>query len=144
MAERLWDEYEVDIGPAETTPPAETEDALALVVENRLFRHRTRLGERRFILSVADMYMDAVDGLWPDHLAMLQDVALSIALSAQSHAAALTQFAQESLEARNELRFEVADAVISSLLRSEYVEPSADSEENRIERLPSELSDLIT
>ncbi len=143
-AERLWDECEVDIGSAETTSPTQAEDALALVVEDRLFRHRTRLGERRFTLAIADMYMDALDGLWPDRLAALQDIALSIALSSQSHAAALTQFARESLAAGNELRFEVADTVISSLLKSEYVEPAADSEENRIERLPSELSDLIT
>ena len=90
------------------------------------------------------MYLDVLDGLWPDHLAMLQDIAMSIALSAQSHAAALTQFAEQALVAGRELRNSAANAVISDLLNSESVQPSPDFDENRIERLPSQLSDLIT
>jgi preprotein translocase subunit SecA len=144
IAESLWDEYEIDIGSADLNSPAQAKDALTLLVEDRLFRHRTRLGDRRFALSVSDLYLDALDGLWPDHLAALQDIALSIAISAESHAAALIQFAEEALAARSKLRTEVAEAVISSLLNSEYIEPTADSSENRTERLPSELSDLIT
>ena len=144
VAESLWDEYEIDIGSADLNSPAQAEESLTLLVEDRLFRHRTKLGDRRFTLSVSDLYLDAVDELWPDHLAALQDIALSIALGAESHAAALTQFAEETLVARSKLREEVADAVISSLLNSEYIEPPGDSEENQIEQLPSELSDLIT
>ncbi len=144
VAESLWDEYEIDIGSAELNSPAQAEDALTLLVEDRLFRHRTRLGDRRFALSVSDLYLDALDGLWPGHLAALQDIALSIALSAESHAAALTQFAEQALTARRELRHEAGNAVISSFLNSERVEPATDSAENQPERLPSELSDLIT
>ena len=144
VAESLWDEYEIDIGSADLNSPAQAKDTLALLVEDRIFRHRTRLGDRRFILLVSGMYLDALDATWPDHLAALQDTALSIALSAQSHAAALTQFAEEALASRSELRAEVAGAVISSLLKSEYIEPPSDSGENQTERLPSELSDLIT
>ena len=144
VAESLWDEYEIDIGSAELNSPAQAEDALTLLVEDRLFRHRTRLGDRRFALSVSDLYLDALDGLWPDHLAALQDIALSIAISAESHAAALTQFAEQALTARRELRHEAGNAVISSFLNSERVEPATDSAENQPERLPSELSDLIT
>ena len=144
VAESLWDEYAMDIGSAETTSPAQAKEELTLLIEGRLFRHRTRLGERRFTLAVSDMYLDALDGLWPDHLAALQDIAMSIALSAQSHAAALTQFAEQALSERRELRNAAANAVISDLLNSESVQPTPDFDENRIERLPSQLSDLIT
>ena len=144
VAESLWDRYEIDIGSADLNSPAQSEDALTLLVEDRIFQHRTRLGERRFALSVSDLYLDALDGLWPDHLAALQDIALSIALGAESRAAALTQFAEAALTARHELRDEAGDAVISSLLDSEYIESVIDSAENQTERLPSKLSSLIT
>ncbi len=143
VAESLWDEYRIDIGSAETTSPAQAKDTLTLLVEDRLFQHRTRLGERRFILATADMYLDALDGLWPGHLAALQDIALSIAISAQSHAAALTQFAAQAQSARSELRHNAAGMALSFLLNSESVEPSLDFDENQAEPLPSELSQLI-
>ena len=144
VAESLWDEYEIDIGSAELNSPAQARDTLTLLVEDRLFRHRIRLGERRFTLSVSDLYLDALDGLWPDHLAALQDIALSIGMGTESHAAALIQFAERTEAARDEMRAGASDEVMSSLLNSEYLEPSDDSEENQTERLPGELSDLIT
>ena len=144
VAEPLWDEYEIDIGSADLNSPAQAKDALTLLVEDRLFQHRTRLGERRFTLSVSDLYLDALDGLWPDHLAALQDMALSIALSAESHAAALIQFAERTEAAREGMRAAAADEVISSLLNLDYLEPATDSDEIQIEQLPGELSDLIT
>ena len=144
VAESLWDEYEIDIGSADLNSPAQAKAALTLLVEDRIFRHRTRLGDRRFTLSVSDLYLDALDGLWPDHLSTLQDIALSIAISAESHAAALVHFVEEALTARRELRDETCDTVISSLLNSEYIEPPDDLEKNQIEQLPGELSDLIT
>ena len=144
IAESLWNDHGIDIGPANRTAPAEATETLTLYVENILFQHRTRLGDRRFILSVSDMYLEAFDSLWPDHLAALQDIALSIALGALSHAAALTQFAEEALAARVELRRAAADSVIASLLDSEHIEPPPDFDENQTEQLPSELSQLIT
>ena len=144
VAESLWDWYEIDIGSAELNSPAQAEDTLTLFVEDRLFRHRTRLGERRFMLSVSDLYLDALDGLWPDHLVSLQDIALSIALGAESHAAALIQFAERAEAAMDGVRAGAADEVISSLLNSEHLEPATDSDEIQTEQLPSELSDLIT
>ena len=144
VAESLWDEYEMYIGSAELNSPTQAEDALTLLVEDRLFRHRARLGERRFMLSVSDLYLDALDGLWPDHLAKLQDIGLSIALGAESHAAALIQFSERAEAARDGMWAGAADEVISSLLNSEYLEPAIDSDEIQTERLPSELSDLIT
>ncbi len=144
VAESLWDEYEIDIGSADLNSPAQAKDALSLLVEDRLFRHRTRLGDRRFALSVSDLYLDAVDVLWPDHLSALQDIALSIAISAESHAAALIQFAERTEAVRDGMWADAADEVISSLLNSEYLEPPGDSEENQVEQLPGELYDLIT
>lgn len=144
VAESLWDEYEIDIGSADLNSPAQAEESLTLLVEDRLFRHRTRLGDRRFMLSVSDLYLDALDALWPDHLAALQDIALSIAISAESHAAALTQFAERTDTARDGMRAEAANEVISVLLRSGYIEPPDDSAESQTEQLPGELSDLIT
>lgn len=144
VAESLWDECKIDIGPADLNSPTHVQDALTFLVEDRLFQHRTRLGERRFALSVSDLYLDALDRLWPDHLAALQDIALSIALGAESPPAALIQFAERTEDARDGMRAEAADEVISSMLNSEYLEPATDSAEIQTERLPSELSGLIT
>lgn len=144
VAESLWDEYEIDIGSADLNSPVQAKAALTLLVEDRIFRHRTRLGDRRFALSISDLYLDAIDGLWPDHLSALQDIALSIAISAESHAAALIQFAERTEAVRDGMRADAADEVISSLLNSEYLEPPGDSEENQVEQLPGELYDLIT
>ena len=144
VAESLWNEYEIDIGSAELNSPAQARDTLTLLIEGRLFQHRTRLGERRFMLSVSDLYLDALDRLWPDHLAALQDIALSIELGAESRAAALIQFAERTEAARNGMRAEAADEAISSLLNSEYIKQATDTDEFQIEKLPSELSDLIT
>ena len=144
VAEPLWDEYEIDMGSADLNSPAQAEAALTLLVEDRLFQHRTRLGERRFMLSVSELYLDALDVLWPDHLVALQNIALSIAMGAESHAAALLQFVERAEAARDGMRAEAADEVISSLLNSEYLQPANDSDEIQAEQLPSELSDLIT
>ena len=144
VAESLWREHRIDLGPARLTSPAEATDALAGHVEVRVFIHRTRLGDRRFYITVSDMYLEALDAMWPDHLASIQDIALSIAMTAESHAAALTQFSGQALAARSNLRNSAADTTINSLLNSEYIEPPEDSDEIQIERLPSELSDLIT
>ncbi len=144
VADSLWDTYRIDLGSANLTSPAEAADTLANHVEGRVFSHRTRLGDKHFHISVSDMYLDALDVLWPDHLASLQDIALSFAMTAESHAAALTQFSEQALAARSRLRAAAADTVINSLLNSEYIEPPEDLDENRIEQLPSELSDLIT
>ena len=144
VADRLWDEYQIDIGAPEFASPNQAADLIESCVDNRLFQHRTRLGDRRFALTVSDMYLDAFGSLWPDHLSSLQDIALSIMSNAESRAAALIQFAEEAIAARSKLRATAADAVIASLLNSEYIEPPSDLEENEVERLPSELSDLIT
>ena len=144
VAESLWNEYRIDIGSADHTSPAEAADILTHEVENRLFRHRTRLGDRRFIFAASDMYLDALDALWPDHLAALQDIALSLAMTAQSHAAALIQFGEQALVARSELRNATASAVIDSLLNSDYIESPTDLDDDQTEQLPSQLSDLIT
>ena len=144
VAESLWNEYRIDLGSAYLTSPAEAVRTLARHVEDRVFSHRTRLGDRRFHISVSDMYLDALDALWPDHLASLQDIALSFAMTAESRAAALTQFSEQALAARPTLRNAAADTVINSLLNSECIKPPKDFDENQIEQLPSELSDLIT
>ena len=144
VAESLWNECQIDIGSADYTSPTEAADILTREVENGIFRHRTRLGDRRFIFAASDMYLDALDALWPDHLAALQDIALSIALGAESHAAALIQFGEQALVARSELRNATASAVIDSLLNSDYIESPTDLDDNQTEQLPSQLSDLIT
>ena len=144
VAQSLWDAHRIDLGSADLTSPAEAAHTLAHHVEDRVFKHRTRLGDRRFYISVSDMYLEALDALWPDHLASLQDIALSLAMTAESHAAALTQFSEQALAARSGLRDTAANIVISSLLNAEYIEPPKDLGENGIEQLPSELSDLIT
>ena len=144
VAESLWNEYWIDIGSSDHTSPAEAAEFLTHQVESALFQHRTRLGDRRFTISVSDMYLDALDTLWPDHLAALQDIALSIALGAESHAVALIQFGEQALVARSELRNATASAVIDSLLNSDYIEPPTDLDDNQTEQLPSQLSDLIT
>lgn len=144
VAESLWNEYRIDLGSADLTSPAEAADTLAHHVEDRVFSHRTRLGDRRFHIAVSDMRLDALDALWPDHLASLQNIALSFAMTAESQAAALTRFSEQALTARPTLRNAAADTVINSLLNSECIEPPEDLDENQIEQLPSELSDLIT
>ena len=144
LADRLWDEYQIDIGSPELTSPNQAENLIASCIESRLFERRTRLGDRRFALTVSDMYLDAFSSLWPDHLSALQNIALSIMSNAESRAAALIQFAEEATVARYELRAAAANIVIASLLASEYLDPPSDLEENEVERLPSELSDLIT
>ena len=144
VAESLWDEYRIDLGSASLTSPAEAARTLAHHVEDRVFRHRTKFGDRRFYISISDMYLEALDALWPDHLASLQDIALSLAMTAESHAAAVTQLSEQAMAARTGLRSAAAETVINSLLDSERIEPPKDLDENRIEQLPSELSDLIT
>ena len=144
VAESLWNGRSIDLGSAELTSPTEAARILSNQVEYRVFRHRTKLGDRRFHISVSDMYLEALDALWPDHLASLQDIALSLAMTVDSHAAALTQFSEQALAARTTLRNTAADTVIDSLLDSKRIDPPEDSDENQIEQLPGELSDLIT
>ncbi len=144
VADRLWDEYWIDIGSPELASPNQAADLIMSCVENRLFEHRTRLGDRRFALMASDMYLDAFSGLWPSHLSALQDIALSIMSNAESRAAALIQFADEAIVARAELRAAAADAVMASLLNSEHLDSPSDLEESGVERLPNRLSDLIT
>ena len=143
VAESLWVEHGLDLGGEYALSPSEAVDALGRLVEGRLFALRSKLGARRFEAEASRAYLESLDSLWPDHLATLQDMALSIAMGASSRSAAVAQFAEEARAFRSEMRSAAADGVIGGMLDSERSEPPPDSGDDGIERLPSQLSRLI-
>ena len=143
MAESLWAEHGLDLGGEYALSPSEAVDTLGRLVEGRLFALRSKLGARRFEAESSRAYLESLDSLWPDHLATLQDMALSIAMGASSRSAAVAQFAEEARAFRPELWSAAADGVIGEMLDSERSEPPPDSGDDGIERLPSQLSRLI-
>ena len=143
VAESLWEEYGLDLGAKYALSPSEVTDTLGRLVEGRLFALRSKLGARRFEAEASRAYLESLDSLWPDHLATLQDMALSIAMGASSRSAAIAQFAEEARAFRSKLRSAAADGVIADMLDSERSETPPDSGEDGIVRLPSQLSRLI-
>ncbi len=140
----LEDDFGIPLpGPAELTP-AEVIEILDREVEARLFHHRTIFGPKAFGRRLSELFLNAVDERWPDHLALLQDMALSISLGAYSHAAAMTRFSEEARTAGAELRAMAADSVIDSLVADSEIGGTSIVDVGPVEELPIELCKLLT
>ncbi len=134
----------IDLGWASGLTPADVIDILNDEIDSRLFAHRSQLGPRGLSRMARDIFLAAVDETWPAHLETLHEMAVSIALGAVSVQSAVTQFAEEALRERTELRSAVVDSAWGEILRSPGVESAPSSEIAGVERLPAKLSSLIT
>ena len=93
---------------------------------------------------IGDLFLGAVDEMWPDHLETLHEMALSIVLGAVSVESAVAMFSEEALKERTKLRSGAADAAWEEILRAQGVGSAPDSEIDEVERLPRKLSSLLT
>ena len=93
---------------------------------------------------MCDLFLGAVDEMWPAHLETLHEMAVSIALGAVSVESAVTQLSEEALRERTKLRRAAADTTWAEILRSPGLESVPDSEIDAVERLPGKLSSLLT
>ena len=134
----------IDIGWASGLTPADVVELLNEEIDSQLFRHRSRLGPKGLSRLVCDLFLGAVDEMWPAHLETLHEMAVSIALGAVSVESAVTQFAEEVLRERTKLRRAAADTTWAEILRSPGLESVPDSEIDAVERLPRKLSSLLT
>ena len=144
VADELWSDHGIDTGADIDLTPAEVRDLLADEVKLRLFTHRDRLGPRRFGHILSRMYLEAADDLWPVRLGDLHNMALSNALGASSRRAAVAHFAEEIEYSRPEFWARVDDMVLGSLMTNNHIDMRLDMRDNQIERLPIELSNLVT
>ena len=134
----------IDLGWASELTPADVVEILNEEVDSRLFKHRSRLGPKGFSRLAGDLFLGTVDEMWPGHLEMLHEMAVSIALGAVSVESAVAMLAEEALKERTKLRSAAADAVWEEVLRSTTTESSVNSEIEEVERLPGKLSSLLT
>ena len=134
----------IDLGWASMITPADVVEILNEEIDARLFRHRSRLGPKGVTRLIGDLFLGAVDEMWPDHLETLHEMALSIVLAAVSVESAVAMFSEEALKERTNLRSGAADAAWEEILRAQGVGSAPDSEIDEVERLPRKLSSLLT
>ena len=134
----------IDVGWASGLIPADVVEILNEEIDVRLFRHRSRLGPKGLSRLAGDLFLGAVDEMWPAHLETLHEMAVSIALGATSVESAVTQLSEEALRDRVKLRNTAADAAWEEILRAPGVGSAQDSEIDQVERLPRKLSSLLT
>ena len=134
----------IDIGWASGLTPADVVELLNEEIDSQLFGHRSRLGPKGLSRLVCDLFLGAVDEMWPAHLETLHEMAVSIALGAVSVESAVTQLSEEALRERTKLRRAAADTTWAEILRSPGLESVPDSEIDAVERLPRKLSSLLT
>ena len=134
----------IDLSWASKLTPADVVEILNEEIDARLFRHRSRLGPKGVTRLIGDLFLGAVDEMWPDHLETLHEMALSIVLGAVSVESAVAMFSEEALKERTKLRSGAADAAWEEILRAQDVGSAPDSEIDEVERLPRKLSSLLT
>ena len=143
VSDGLWHGFGIDIEEFSNWSPIDVRRELELKVHMRLSVHRDRLGSKRFSLAVAECRLNAADELWPDRLAHMNDMTMTLAVGSSSRHAAVTELAEEIGSTRSEFWAQVEDRAMRTLLGSADIARRVRMGDNSIEQLPDELEALL-
>lgn len=143
VSDGLWHGFGIDIEEFSNWSPIDVRRELELKVHMRLSVHRDRLGSKRFSLAVAECRLNVADELWPDRLAHMNDMTMTLAVGSSSRHAAVTELAEEIGSTRSEFWAQVEDRAMRTLLGSADIARRVRMGDNSIEQLPDELEALL-
>ena len=143
VSDGLWHSCGIDVGVSEDATPAQARRALTDALMRRLSIHRDRLGSKRLALGAADATLRAADDLWPERLASMQDMALSVALGGLGRRSAVGDLAERIRESRAAYWQDAEDGAMREMLAGTDVADFSAIGDNHIETLPNELAALL-